>query len=229
MARIQFVYFDLDDTLLDHRRAQNLALEDLYDSVRELRGHTIEEVKATYQEVNSRVWREYSEGTRDKEGTRTGRFRLLFEALRLEADANEAANLYVSAYEDHWEFIPGAWEAYKKIAAGVRTGVLTNGFAETQHKKLRRFPELSASFSSIVISEEEGVLKPALALFEAAAERAGVPAEAIAYVGDSLGSDILGGLSAGWQVYWFTEECQNAPANVPCFQDWATLPALLGQ
>jgi pyrimidine 5'-nucleotidase len=227
-APIRFVYFDLDDTLLDHQEAQSRALEDLHASMLALRGYDLDGVRTAYQTVNGRVWREYAEGTRDKEGTRTGRFQLLFEALGIAGDARQAADLYLAAYATHWSLVDGAWAAYTKIAARFPTGLLTNGFAETQRDKLRRFPLLAESLDALVISEEEGVLKPNIALFRTATERAGVPADSIVYVGDSLRSDILGGLAADWQVVWYTRDGASAPPGVSCFSDWARLPSLLG-
>jgi pyrimidine 5'-nucleotidase len=227
-APVRFVYFDLDDTLLDHQKAQNGALEDLHTLMPAFRGSDLARVRTAYQRVNGRVWREYAAGTRDKEGTRTGRFQLLFEALAIAGDAQQAAELYLNAYATHWTIVDGAWSAYSKIAAHFPTGLLTNGFAETQRDKLRRFPRLAESLDALVISEEEGVLKPHVSLFRIATERAGVPAENIVYVGDSLRSDILGGIAADWQVVWYTQDDSQAPDGVPCFADWAQLPNLLG-
>jgi pyrimidine 5'-nucleotidase len=229
MNGIEFVYFDLDDTILDHKRAQNLALGDLHQEVSELAAFPLARVLEVYGIVNGRVWKEYAAGSRDKEGTRSGRFKLLFDALGIQADAMEAAESYLQAYSDHWSLIDGSWEAYQRVTRRFPTGLLTNGFAEAQHAKLARFPVLAKTFSAIVISEEEGVLKPHPELFRIAGERAGVSPDRIAYVGDSLSSDIRGGLDAGWQVVWYTNA--DVPADlseVPTFRDWSQLPAILG-
>lgn len=224
---IKFVYFDLDDTLLDHRAAQDKALGDLHQQLATLRDFPLAKVLSSYRLVNGRVWREYSAGTRNKEGTRSGRFELLFEALGVEDDAMRAADAYLEAYADHWRLIDGALPAFQRIAERYPTGVLTNGFAEAQHAKLARFPELTRRFSSIVVSEEEGILKPHPQLFRIAAERAGAQADEILYVGDSLHSDVVGGMNAGWRVIWYTD---GAPAagepDVERFADWQDFPGL---
>lgn len=228
MMDIDFVYFDLDDTLLDHRRAQDRALADLHGLIPSLSALPLEEVRATYARVNGRVWREYAAGNRDKEGTRSGRFELLFEALGLAEDPMAAADEYLTAYGRHWTLKEGALEALRHIGSILPTGVLTNGFAEAQRAKLARFPEMTSVFASIVISEEEGVLKPHPKLFQVAAERAGAEPARIAYVGDSLTSDVEGGLRAGWQVIWFTEGDPSDAPSVPRFSRWADLPGILG-
>jgi len=91
-------------------------------------------------------------------------------------------------------------------------GILTNGFAAVQYAKMERFPELRQHAKALVISEEVGVAKPHPELFAHATRAAGVAPEAILYVGDSFGSDVLGAKNAGWQVAWFTPA---APASVP--------------
>lgn len=229
MTDIRFVYFDLDDTLLDHQLAQHRALSDLHGMMPALGSVSLQRVHSTYREVNGRVWREYASGDRTKEGTRSGRFALLFEALEIEADPILAADRYLEAYADHWELHDGALEVFERVTLRYRTGVLTNGFAEAQRAKLARFPELTASFSAIVISEEEGVLKPHPALFRIATARAGVDPAEILYVGDSLHSDVVGGLNAGWQVAWFTDgpEVAGEP-QVFRFSEWGALAELLG-
>jgi HAD superfamily hydrolase (TIGR01549 family) len=229
MTGIRFVYFDLDDTILDHRAAQELALRDLHGQVPALAAVPIAKVQSTYRVVNGLVWREYAAGTRSKEGTRSGRFQLLFEALEIEENAFRAADLYLEAYANHWTLIEGSMSAFQRINAQFPTGLLTNGFAEAQRAKLKRFPELTAAFSAIVISEEEGVLKPHPKLFRIATQRAGFEAGEILYVGDSLHSDVVGGLNAGWQIAWYTDAAAVAgEPDVPRFSDWTELPALLG-
>ncbi|MBO6575251.1 MAG: HAD-IA family hydrolase [Rhodothermales bacterium] len=224
---VRFVYFDLDDTLLDHRAAQDAALADLRDDLRALGAFSLAHVRSSYAAVNRVVWQEYAAGTRDKEGTRSGRFALLFENLGLEEDPVLAADRYLEAYADHWVLLDGASEAVSLIAGKWPVGVLTNGFAEAQRAKLARFPDLTAQFESVVISEEEGVLKPHPKLFRIASQKAGTDPGAILYVGDSISSDVEGGLNAGWQVVWFTAADAQGP-DVPRLCDWTAVHALFG-
>jgi HAD superfamily hydrolase (TIGR01549 family) len=118
---------------------------------------------------------------------------------------------------------PGAGEAYSTVAARRRVGILTNGFAETQRAKLDRFPELGRHSSATIISEEVGLMKPDPRLFGWASSHAGVRADRILYVGDSLRSDIQGGLSAGWNVAWIDGAPDRAPDGAFCFSRWEEL------
>ncbi len=205
---IRFIYFDVDDTLLDHRYAERKALEDVYHRFH----HLLPEVplsvfQDTYHRYNVRLWDRYAHGEIDKKTLRVERFWHMQEAFDLhEVPLEELIQTYMTAYAHHWKWIPGARDAFLELAQSTQVGLLTNGFAEVQHAKLRRFPELEAHARAIVISEEVGVMKPDPRIFTHATRQAGVPPEAILYVGDSYTSDVLGGHRAGWNVAWFRRQ-----------------------
>jgi len=223
-ARISFVYFDLDDTLLDHRKAEKAALADCLEHFAEhLSGHSLAHIQETYHRHNVPLWSDYGAGTITKNDLK----RLRFEHLLTDLEVNTIApdvlgEHYLSRYAHHWSWIEGAESAFHTIAGRFPVGILTNGFKEIQHAKLDRFPSLRKRATSIVISEEVGVMKPNPALFAHAAEKAGIPPSEILYVGDSLHSDVEGGRNAGWQVAWFTGEKQDSE-DLFVFGDWNIL------
>lgn len=227
-----FVYFDLDDTLLDHRQAERSALADVctrFDHA--FAGQSLEHVQHTYHTINAPLWVAYAAGEIDRETLKRLRFERLMTALRIDLDPGVAGAHYMERYAAHWDYSPGAREAFLAIAARLPAGILTNGFAEVQHAKLDRFPELRHRSASIVISEEVGYLKPHPALFAEAATRAGVAPERILYVGDSYGSDIAGSHRAGWQAAWYTRDDATGKREERLrFSDWSVLTdALIGR
>lgn len=226
---IRFVYFDLDDTILDHARAEKLALLELHQQSHSVfEGRSFEAVLTAYREINPIVWKLYSEGSFTKQQAKVGRFTQLLEKLNIESQAEDEllAEAYLSCYANHWSLISGAMEGFLKIARARPVGILTNGFSEVQRAKLKQFPQLENVSSAVIISEEVGVLKPDPALFEHAAAVVGVPAETILYVGDSLHSDVGGGIGAGWKVAWFSEQ-SHEHEDVWSFSDWSLLIGLL--
>jgi len=237
MSAFSFVYFDLDDTLLDHRSAEKNALRDVHAHFAEaFHGLAIAAFQETYHEINVDVWHRYGSGKITKEEACAERFRRVLDALsvRLPVSADEVNTYYMQRYSRYWSYVPGARAAYLQVAKSYRVGILTNGFSEVQRKKLEQFQDLSKAASSVVISEDVGFLKPDRRLFEFAAERAGVPAEHILYVGDSLRSDMIGGREAGWQVCWFRTNHLQAPTSnvrvpyrVPQFHNWKDLAGWL--
>ncbi len=225
MSNLSFVYFDLDDTLLDHKQAERQALEDLYDQYRGCLGSNgLSSLQDMYAEINADVWKRYGAGEIDKVRAKLERFELLLARLGLDdaSDAGELSAFYLSRYSNHWSFLPGASEAYQSIANRLPVGILTNGFIEIQHAKLRQFPEIERAARAIVISEEVGYLKPDPKIFDHATKLADCAREEILFVGDSLRSDVLGGLRAGWRVAWFTQ-AEDGPRDAFRFCSWDQL------
>ena len=227
-AQISFVYFDLDDTLLDHRGAEKAALAECRERfIEHFDGHDLAHVQETYHGHNVPLWRDYGRGLITKADLQERRFSHLLKALEVDAiDPNVLGEHYMSRYAHHWHWIEGAERAFGTIADQFPVGILTNGFKEAQRAKFDRFPVLLDRSASVVISEEVGVMKPNPALFAHAADKAGINPEEILYVGDSLHSDVEGGRNAGWQVAWFRGE-SNQRDSVFVFEDWVDLINLL--
>jgi FMN phosphatase YigB (HAD superfamily) len=77
MTNIEFVYFDLDDTLLDHKYAEKRALQELVANQSKLFNHTsFEKVVELYSVINPDVWHKYSAGVYSKDEAKIGRFQL---------------------------------------------------------------------------------------------------------------------------------------------------------
>lgn len=231
---VEFVYFDLDDTLLDHGHAERNALADVRERYLEIFGTlSVDDLQARYQAINGPLWRRYANGEVDKSTLQEERFEQLLEAVGAgQAESSLVRRYYMQRYATHWTFIPGAREAFETVADRVPVGIMTNGFADVQAKKLEAFPVLEDRADAIVICEETGVLKPHPRVFAHATAEAGVEADDVLYVGDSYRSDIEGGQKAGWRVAWFAPDdgerglSTNGRAPVErgfSFQDWTVL------
>jgi len=229
MPPVHFVYFDLDDTLLDHRHAERHALGDVHARYRDqLAGVTLVHLQETYHQHNVELWHRYAHEEITKDELKVLRFGETLGALGADQTLADEMNVfYMEHYRHHWCLIEGAQAAFHAIADQYPVGIITNGFGETQHAKLERFSDIRDRSEAIVISDEVGVMKPHARLFTHAQQAAATAPESILYVGDSYRSDVQGALNAGWQIAWFTKE-QAAEKDVFCFQDWAALCVHLG-
>lgn len=229
-ASIQFIYFDLDDTLLNHRQAEQRGLADVYRDFEAHFNHvSLEAVHETYHTHSVPLWRQYAHGEIGKYDLMRLRFERTLQTLAVKGLEAEALNaIYLNHYARHWTFPDAARHAFHTLANHFPVGILTNGFAEIQHAKFDRFPALRDRAEVLIISEEVGVMKPNAEIFAHAAEVAGTPAEALLYIGDSYTSDVQGALGAGWQSAWYTKSHQKESAeSVFQFQDWDALMTCL--
>lgn len=232
---IRFVYFDLDDTLLDHHTAQCSGLTDLFNTHRAAFGEvTLAQLQETYHKHNQVLWPLYANGSITRDELRRLRFELTMADLGVATlHPDDLNTLYLKCYADYWSFLPEASAAFHAVADRYPVGIITNGFTEVQRAKLNRFPELRERARAVLISEEVGYMKPHPKLFAHAEAYAAAPPEAILYIGDSLTSDVRGAQQAGWQMAWFcahghTEEERSQANGALCFSDWSVLLDHLG-
>jgi HAD superfamily hydrolase (TIGR01549 family) len=105
----------------------------------------------------------------------------------------------------------GAYEVLQTLAKTSQIAILTNGLQSVQRGRLERSP-IKLFIREIIISEEIGVAKPHVAFFEVASARTGNPPKSeVLLVGDSLTSDIRGGLDYGIDTCWYNPAEEPRP------------------
>ena len=224
---IEFLFLDLDDTILDFHKAERIALS---KTIREFGVEPTEEVLNRYHAINKWHWEQLELGKLTRGEVLTGRFRTLFEELGLSADpekmqAGYERNLSIG----HW-FLPGAEEAVECLSKKYKLYLASNGTAVVQKGRMTS-ANLYRFFEKSFVSEEIGHNKPSKAYFEAAfAQIPGFDPDKALMVGDSLTSDIKGGINAGLRTCWINPN--HLPANPEIRADYeiealSQLPALL--
>jgi HAD superfamily hydrolase (TIGR01549 family) len=225
-----FIFFDLDDTLLDHRAAQRAALADLYRQFRPAFGdHDFEVVHDAYRVANRDLWRAYAHGEIVKSQLKRKRFEHLSRSCTDGSLAwNELSAYYLERYSAHWTPIASALDCFAAVANHFPVGIITNGFSEIQREKLGRFPAIADRLDAAIISEDAGYLKPDRRLFEIAARRAAISPASILYAGDSYESDVRGAVDAGWMAAWYRPEGAIRRDGVFVFERWSDFARHLG-
>ena len=217
---IKFLFLDLDDTILDFRQAEHTAI------TRTLSAFGIdpaEEITEAYRRINLRCWKELERGTLTRDDLKRVRFEKLFQQFGVEADVQAVSDTYMEFLgQGHW-FLPGAEEAVERLSKKYRLFLASNGTASVQKGRMTS-ANLYRFFEQCFVSEELGAAKPSKSFFDAAFARIEGfdPAKAM-MVGDSLSSDILGGINAGIRTCWVnTNHYPPKPEIQPDFE----IPAL---
>ena len=204
---IDTVFFDLDNTIFDFNKAEHIALA---KTLEELGIPPSEETCARYSVINLAQWKLLEKGVITRREVKLRRFRLLFEELGVPAAPEEAAARYESLLGIGHYFMDGAEELLQTLYGNYRLYLVTNGTAAVQKGRLES-AQLQKYFEDIFISEEIGFNKPDIRYFESCFSR--IPSfsrETSVIVGDSLTSDIQGGINAGIRTVWFhPESCRS--------------------
>lgn len=114
-------------------------------------------------------------------------------------------------------------------ARGLKTGLITNGRADIQAKKLELL-KLTNAFDCPLLCGEFGVQKPDRAPFDEVARRLGIPAERLLFVGDNPVCDVDASRNAGYTpIEVLTARCKlpdTTPAELR-IHTVEELPALI--
>ncbi len=204
---ITAVWIDLDDTIIDFKANSRNALARLYldenlDSLFESENDWIN----LYECHNYELWRLYAEGEIDQPTLRMERFRRpLCERGASDIIARQLSSHLDTVYLDRLAegtiLIDGALELLDYIRmSGVKTGILSNGFRDVQHRKIRN-AGLEPYFDFVVLSDDAGFTKPDPKIFEYAMAVGGEtdPGSQL-MIGDNRQTDICGAMGAGWNA-----------------------------
>ena len=203
---IEFLFLDLDDTILDFHKAERIAIS---KTIREFGVEPNEEILQLYHRINKWHWEQLELGKMTRAQVLENRFAALFEQLGREVDAAACARVYEkNLATGHW-FLPGAEEAVDSLHKKYRLFLASNGTASVQKGRMTS-ANLYRFFEQVFVSQEIGFNKPSRAYFDACFAR--IPdfdREKALMVGDSLTSDIQGVINAGIRTVWVNPEHKN--------------------
>ena len=196
---IEFLLLDLDDTILDFHKAERLALSKTF---RTFGLEPTETVLNRYHEINKWHWEQLEKGKLTRAQVLEGRFVQLFRELGLEVDAADCMKSYEHNLSIGHYFLPGAEEAVKRLHEKYRLFLVSNGTAIVQQGRLTS-AGLYPWFEKVFVSQEVGFNKPDKKFFDRCfAQIPGFDPDKALMVGDSLTSDIQGGINAGLRTVW---------------------------
>lgn len=209
---MEFLFLDLDDTILDFHRAERIALS------KTLACFGVEPEEAVlerYHIINRQHWEALERGELTREEVLEGRFRVLFEQLGRPVEARAVTRAYEKNLGQGHYFLPGAQEAVEHLSKKYRLFLASNGTASVQHSRLTS-AGLYPYFEQVFISQEMGCNKPSREYFEHCfAKIPGFDPQRAMMVGDSLTSDILGGIRAGIKTCWVNPNHTPPREDIP--------------
>ena len=202
------LFFDLDHTLWDFEKNSMEALREGYEemSLSAFGIESVDEYISKYKKANVWCWGEYQAGRMNKAELRWRRFSMTLENWGLENNSVLGGRLgshYVETSPYKTYLVKDALKVVTDLyERGHRLIMLTNGFEEVQHIKVKQCG-LEPFFETVLTSDALGVKKPHIEIFNLALKKTDSKREDAIMLGDSLESDIVGAREAGWgQVYY---------------------------
>lgn len=222
---IRHIFLDVDNTILDFNRAEAIAVEKTLSS---LSIPCSPEIIRRYSQLNLAQWKLLEQGKLTRDQVKVRRYRLLFDELGTDASPEEAARIYEGILGEGHYFMEGAQEMLQALHGSFHLYLATNGTAAVQKSRLKS-AGIEHFFEKIFISEELGCNKPETKFFELCFEKIpDLKKEEAVMVGDSLTSDISGGIRAGIRTIWFNKDLKDTPGEIRPDHMIATLKELPG-
>jgi HAD superfamily hydrolase (TIGR01549 family) len=218
------IFFDLDNTLVDHSRAVHTGLEATVRNFPDpFRNIPFEEILTVFEEINDALWKEYSRGGLTPDELRRQRIESLLAWCEGRRGANgmldatliaDISAYYVQQYVNSTAPFAGVEALLSVLADTHILGIISNGFGTSQQNKLAAC-NLEQFFQHRVYSEDIGVHKPDPLIFQVALKKAGVAPDEALYVGDNYFHDIYGAAYAGLMTIWYNTSGRVAETEHP--------------
>jgi len=226
---IRNVLFDLDDTLFDFHKAEKIALT---KTLVHFGIDPTEETLALYSTINAAHWKRLELGEISREEVKVGRYRELFKTIGIECDPVKATAYYESMLAIGHYFMPGAPELLEELYRKYRLYIVSNGTAKVQEGRIGS-SGIAKYMDGIFISQILGANKPDKQFFDICfAEIPDFSLSETVIIGDSLSSDIKGGINAGITTVWFNPKgIENDNDIKPDYtiKELSEVPGLLSQ
>jgi len=220
--KYKFLLFDADGTLFDFNKNEFLALRASFSDC----GMTVSDeeyatIYPAYHKINDDLWKDLELGRVTKAQLLRLRFERLFERFSLGEVPSDFNDRYIYNLSQGAYLFDGALDICKRLSeiGGIYMCIVTNGVEAVQ---VNRYAQsgLAPYFDGIFISEKVGVPKPKKEFFDHvfSAIPNFEPARAL-IIGDSLTSDIKGGINAGIDSCWLDlEGTADNPDIVPTYK-----------
>ncbi|RLJ34494.1 putative hydrolase of the HAD superfamily [Chryseobacterium sp. 7] len=205
--KMQHVFFDLDNTLWDHRRNAYLTIKDLFEKQEITSKYAIdfEEFHSVYHDINEELWEKIRDGIIGKEYLREHRFYDSFKHFGI--DNKELALYFEENFLDnivsHNELVEGAEDVLEYLKAKNYTlHIISNGFQEVTERKCT-LSGIAPYFKTITSADAVGVRKPNPRIFEYSLGLSEAKKEESILIGDDWIADAMGAADFGMDAIFF--------------------------
>ncbi len=200
---IKAIFFDADDTIVNHKECEKKALLYLFDNIGK-------EYKEEYQEIfrplDRKLWDSvtYNLNPVPKSDIPEYRFKEFFKQISLEyKDYKKANEFFQDGLANAVSLTENAYDIIKYLYhKDYQLYVVTNGLVKLQKPRITN-SKISKYISDIIVSEEVNSSKPNPKIFNVLLNKINLKSNEVIMVGDSLEKDIKGAENASIKAIWY--------------------------
>lgn len=210
----QHIFFDLDHTLWDFDKNSALTFQKLFK--RHDIPLSLERFLEVYVPINLNYWKLYREEKINKEALRFSRLDDAFRVLNISVTPeliHILSDEYITFLSTFNHLFDGTLEILEYLKPKYKLHIITNGFKEVQHGKLKK-SGIAPYFETVTNSEMVGVKKPNRKIFDHALALAKADIDASLMIGDNLEADILGAKNMGMDALCFNYHKAKIPEGI---------------
>ena len=195
------ILIDIDDTLLDFQKSEEFAIR---STIKTLDIEPTDELVEKYKAINLKYWKMFERGEIEREALLVARFKEFCEIMDItNKDFSKLNETYFSILSGVPFEIDGAEQFLKKLSEKYNIYAVTNGVKRVQTKRLS-LVNITKYLKKVYISEEIGFQKPNIEFFDYVLKDLNIEnKEEILIIGDSLTSDIQGGINSNIDTMWY--------------------------
>ena len=204
---IQHIFFDLDNTLWDHRRNACLTLQNIFkrEKIQDKYQINFKDFHKEYFTINENLWAQIRDAKIDKAYLRKHRFYDTFMFFGID-DAGLSQRFETSFLDEivqNNELVEGSFEILNYLSEKkYRLHIISNGFSEVTYRKAE-LSGIKNYFESITSADEINIRKPQPEIFEYALGKSDARKENSLIIGDDWVADVQGALSFGMKAVFF--------------------------
>nr|UWI51801.1 YjjG family noncanonical pyrimidine nucleotidase [Clostridioides difficile] len=217
MKRYKFIFFDADDTLFDFKKSESYAFKKLLSKFG--LDFDFEKYIKIYRNISDKLWLDLEKNTITLDELKLLRFEIFANEMKLDVDPIILSKMYLNLLGECTFLMPGTLDALSYLKGKYKIIIITNGISKVQNNRLKN-SEIKEYIDGMIVSEEVKVSKPNPEIFKYAFEKFNCYDKTSALmIGDSLTSDILGGINSGIDTCWLnTNNSINHTSSIPTYE-----------
>lgn len=216
---IKAIFFDADDTIVDHKQCEKEALVYLFNKIGK---RYKDEYQDIFRPLDRKLWNNVIQNSNPvpPKDIPEYRFQEFFKQTNLEYNDYKRANeLFQYGLANAVALIENAYDIIEYLYnKEYQLYVVTNGLIKLQKPRITN-SKISKYISDIIVSEEVNSCKPNPKIFNILLNKINLKSNEVIMIGDSLEKDIKGAENANIKAIWYNPNNSSNDTDIrPYYQ-----------